>query len=106
MQGIKAANEAYEKTEKALKDEWGNEYKENLDKAERATQMLFDDEDREFIKSSKLGNHPGFVKAMRKLFDRIKEDEFIVNDRKKTDTDTSRDPDTGLPMLDYPSMKK
>lgn len=94
----------FEKNQKALKEEWKDSYDTNLKKAESIYNKVFDEKDRKYFESKGLHNDPGFVRAMFRLHDSMGEDSF---DGGRSDhVGPRRDPETGLPMINFPSMKK
>lgn len=59
-----------------LKKEWGNDYKNNIEKAREALFMFASDEDLKKMDDAGLLVNPDFTKMMYKIADSLKEDKF------------------------------
>jgi hypothetical protein len=86
-----------------LQKEWGNKFKENVDKAKKTMQNIFPASFGKFLDDSGLGNAPEMVRAMVRLSESISEDVLVKSQSKNKAS--NRDPMTGEPMLNFTSMK-
>jgi len=86
-----------------LQAEWGNKFKENIEKAKKTMQNIFPSSFGKFLEDSGLGNAPDMVRAMVRLSESISEDVLVKNQTKNKAS--NRDPMTGEPMLNFTSMK-
>jgi hypothetical protein len=106
---MKKSQDDFNNAVKTLKEEWKAEYDTKLKKAEETVGTVFDDDFKAYLKSSGLGNHPKFVKAMFDLSEKVSEDTLTRTKTGPSD-EVERDPITGQRMLKYPKspelMKK
>jgi hypothetical protein len=72
---VRAAKVAeYEQGQAELKQEWGAEYKPNLEKARLGMKHIASPEFVELAKSTGISNHPEMARIFKKVYDRFAED--------------------------------
>ena len=79
-----AEADAREKAEQVLKDEWGEQYSELLNKAQKAIAAYIPQEERDFLKRPEIGNNPIIIKALAKVGEGLSEDQLALSDEPDT----------------------
>lgn len=86
---LSAQQKAAETSQKALKDEWGFRYKDNIEKAHQTLAALVGyKDDHPFIKyleTSAMGDSPEFLRFLYELNDRFGEDKLLDSDKSKAE---------------------
>ena len=77
---------AREGAEKALQDEWGDDYKPNLQMALRAVNKFMTPELVKVLDKNGLSNNPAMVKAFHAIYKEFGDDTFISSDGKRAYT--------------------
>lgn len=76
-----------EKEIKALKEEWGDKYEINLQRAQKAVRAFADDDVIQYLKDSGLSGDVKLVKLFSKVADAISEDKFKFESESVLSTD-------------------
>lgn len=78
-----------EKSQSALKAEWGFRYNDNLEKSHKALAMMTGYNDKhpflKYLETSGMGNNPEFLKFLHEFGEKFSEDKFIDPSIQKTE---------------------